>query len=90
MKQVYIRIYGLVQGVALRYLTQEKAKDLALVGYVRNMSNGSVEIRAYGKEESVEEFINWLKSSPGSSQITDLKIKREKPDNSFKEFQILY
>ena len=89
-KQVLIKVYGLVQGILLRYMTRERARELDIDGYVKNLTDGSVEIMANGQEKSVNYLINWLKASPGQSQVTDLKLKWQEPDNSWKGFQVLF
>lgn len=89
-KQVLIKVYGVVQGVLLRYMTREKAKELKIEGYVKNLSDGSVEIVANGKDDSIDKLISWLKASPGQSRVTDLKLKWQPAKNHWQRFQVLF
>lgn len=43
-------VYGRVQGVGFRYITQYEAKRLGLTGYAKNLDDGSVEVVACGEE----------------------------------------
>lgn len=90
LKQVLIHVYGLVQGVALRWMVQEKSQTLNLTGYVKNLNDGTVKIIAVGSEPNLKELIRWLKSSPGSSQVADLKIGWEKESETYQDFKILF
>ncbi|RMF27840.1 MAG: acylphosphatase, partial [Cyanobacteria bacterium J083] len=62
MKRVKAIVSGKVQGVGFRMHTLKQAKKLNLKGYVRNLSNGNVEIVAEGEDEKVDSLINWAKS----------------------------
>lgn len=54
-------VEGLVQGVAFRAFTRDKARTLGLVGFVRNLADGRVEAVAAGPEEALAEFRRWLR-----------------------------
>jgi len=58
--QLYIRITGRVQGVWFRASTQRKAQELGLKGWVRNLSDGRVELLAKGDPELVQELRTWI------------------------------
>ena len=47
------RIRGLVQGVGYRAGCCRRAQELGLAGWVRNCSDGSVEVQAEGDEQRV-------------------------------------
>jgi acylphosphatase len=49
---------GRVQGVGFRDFACRIGNLLSLVGYAKNLSNGTVEIVAEGGEEKIEEFKN--------------------------------
>ena len=53
-------IYGRVQGVGFRYFTWKKTSQIGIVGYVKNMSDGSVQVVAKGNLEQLTQFRNWL------------------------------
>ena len=48
-----INFRGRVQGVGFRWNTKEAVHAFAVTGYVKNLSNGTVEILLEGKREEV-------------------------------------
>ena len=68
MEMLHSRIEGYVQGVGFRYFVLEKAQDLGLTGWVRNCTNGDVEVLAEGTREQLEKLLVLCartKSRPG-------------------------
>jgi acylphosphatase len=49
---------GHVQGVGFRYTAQRLASGFPVAGYVRNLSNGSVELVAEGEADQVQAFLD--------------------------------
>lgn len=90
---LHIIATGIVQGVNLRYNIYQYAISNNLFGIVKNLLNfNEVEVFIQGKKEGVNNFINWLKTNPGSSRIEKIKIlKKDKIENpKFNDFQIVY
>lgn len=56
----YIQFYGKVQGVGFRYHATYRAKFLGLTGWVRNCSDGSVEMEVQGKPELIDDLLLYL------------------------------
>ena len=54
-----VRIEGIVQGVFFRYSTQQKAQELGVNGWVRNLLDGGVECLMEGNRDTVEALIRW-------------------------------
>lgn len=77
MKTVHLIVSGRVQGVGYRYFTYERASSMGLTGWVRNLSNGSVEIRATGQDEDIGEFIYQIKRGPSFSRVSDVVLFEE-------------
>ena len=48
---------GRVQGVGFRYAVKQIAMGFDVVGWVKNLPEGTVELTLMGEEEEVEEFI---------------------------------
>jgi acylphosphatase len=53
-------IFGRVQGVFFRKHTEQRARDLGLVGWVENTDRGSVRGQAQGREADVAAMKQWL------------------------------
>jgi acylphosphatase len=66
------RIYGQVQGVFFRKWTVAEARALGLTGWVRNRSDGSVEVLAFGSEEAVEALIERCREGPPAARVERL------------------
>lgn len=62
-------VYGLVQGVFFRVSTQQQALHLGLTGYVRNCSDGSVEVVACGEPDRVNKLMAWLHVGSQQSRV---------------------
>lgn len=67
---VHAIVIGKVQGVYFRKVTQQKALECDVTGWVKNLSDGTVELVACGEKDRVSEFIDWLwKGSPRSEVV---------------------
>ena len=89
MKQYRIIASGRVQGVFFRHNTKKIAMNLNLVGWVRNLDKGDVEILVQGKEEDIKRFIRECKNNPGSSQVDNLNIEKQDIQERFTDFENL-
>jgi len=86
---VYMRIYGIVQGVGFRAFAVYHAKRLGIKGYVRNLSDGSVEIVAEGSRTSIELFIDIVKRGSPFALVKRIDIRYSDNIEGFTSFSIL-
>jgi acylphosphatase len=86
--RAHVLVSGLVQGVGYRYFVFNLAISLGLVGYVRNIFSGEVEIEVQGDRSMIEEFIKDVKIGPRVAHIKDLKIEWLKCAKSYRSFEI--
>lgn len=84
-----IRVRGRVQGVGFRYAVQQQARALGLKGWVRNLSDGSVEATIQGSPSACNSFLSWCRSNPGYSWVEEMDIT-EGPDEIQDAFRIRY
>lgn len=75
----HVFVSGLVQGVAFRYHARERARELGVAGWVRNLSDGRVEARFEGPEERVEAFLAWLRHGPRAALVTECEVREREP-----------
>ena len=68
-------VSGKVQGVFFRYGTKLKAQKLGLTGWVKNLSDGRVELIACGEKEQVEQLHKWLFKGPIEAHVTNVERK---------------
>ncbi len=72
---VHLIVRGRVQGVYYRAGTEKSAQGLGLTGWVRNCSDGSVEIHAEGTKEKIEKFIEWCRKGPVLASVKEVDIE---------------
>lgn len=85
-----MKIKGKVQGVFFRASTRETAQKLGIRGWVRNLSDGTVETVAEGDSDALEKFIDWCKKGPESAVVTDVDIDMQTATGKFDNFTIEY
>jgi acylphosphatase len=83
-------VHGMVQGVGFRYSTARRASALGLGGYVRNRSDGSVEVWAEGRSEAVSTLADWLRQGPPMARVDRVDREQRRPKGSFSKFSISY
>ena len=71
---VRLFVHGRVQGVFFRASTQKVAEGLGLTGWVKNCSDGSVEIHAEGNKEKLEELVAWCRRGPALASVSDIDL----------------
>jgi acylphosphatase len=89
-KRIRAVVKGRVQGVFFRTHTEEKARNLALAGWVRNRPDGSVETVAEGEADRIAQFSQWLQHGPPAARVVDVEIKEEEPQGELHPFEIHY
>lgn len=85
-----VNVHGFVQGVWFRQSTKDEAMRLGVVGWVRNLPDGSVEAVFEGEKQKVEEIIGWCHRGPSGAQVTRVDIGWERPTGEFSTFDIRY
>jgi hydrogenase maturation protein HypF len=86
-KLAKIKVWGVVQGVGFRPFVYRLAGEYNLKGWVRNTS-GNVEIEVEGDEESLQRFLNDLKTkAPPMAHIEKVKTTFH-PLKGYTEFKI--
>ena len=81
-------VYGRVQGVFFRSHVARHARELGLSGYVRNLSNGSVEVMAAGETGQLMKLEELIKIGPTAARIDDYKIEWSDHNDNYLEFHV--
>ena len=83
-----LRIRGKVQGVSYRESARAEALRLGLTGWVRNLSDGSVEAVAEGAPEALEAFITWCQRGPALARVTQVERAEQVARGEFSTFTV--
>jgi DNA ligase D-like protein (predicted 3'-phosphoesterase) len=77
-KGVRAVVGGQVQGVGFRWSTVERARELGVMGWVRNLDDGGVEAQAEGPEEAVDALVEWLGEGPPGAKVDGVEVTKTK------------
>ena len=80
--------FGLVQGVGFRYFVYGKAKELELLGFVKNQYDGTVLTVVEGEKSKIEILFDQLKIGPMYADVRDIKITWRAYSAEFSTFEI--
>lgn len=84
-------VYGRVQGVYFRYFVRNKARELGLKGYVRNLGSGdAVEVQAEGEKPQLDILLKQLKMGPPGARVKRVEIDWSDYSGQFTNFNIRY
>ena len=91
MKSVraHVLVRGLVQGVSFRSSTRRMANSLGLKGWVKNTDDDKVEALFEGKEDRVNQMIEWCRIGPPSARVDDVKTEMSDYTGEFGNFEVI-
>jgi acylphosphatase len=72
-QRVHALVRGRVQGVGFRFFTEDRAAELGVTGWVRNLPDGSVELIAEGPRNDLERLIEAVRRGPPASRVHDVE-----------------
>ncbi|WP_456387334.1 acylphosphatase [Desulfolithobacter sp.] len=78
-KRIHAMVHGRVQGVFFRDHTRQKALELGLEGWVRNVADGTVEVMFQGDEDKVAQMLDWLHVGSPLSRVSAVKFEETAP-----------
>jgi acylphosphatase len=79
---------GRVQGVGFRYTVRSIAKGFDVVGWVRNLDDGRVELQASGEPDEVRAFLEAIRESDLHSYIKKMEEHEIPPLANVRGFEI--
>jgi len=85
-----ITVRGKVQRVGFREIVQEIARELGVVGEVRNLKTGDVEIIIEGEKQDIEDFEKAIEINDGLIEVKEINDIFEESTGKFKYFEIEY
>jgi len=86
--RVHALVSGLVQGVWYRQSTFEKAAELGVFGWVRNLPDGRVEFLAEGEKLALDALLAWAHEGPPLARVQEVETHWETPTGDFNTFRV--
>lgn len=74
MRRIHAIVSGRVQGVSYRASAASEARRLDVTGWVRNRSDGTVELEAEGTHDQIAALIAWCHEGPPSAKVTGVAV----------------
>ncbi len=87
-ERAHVYISGQVQGVFFRDSARERAEQLGLAGWVRNLSDGRVEAIFEGPSEKVREMVRWCGEGPSHAEVEDVEAEIEASEGDLEGFEV--
>jgi acylphosphatase len=88
IEELHAYVHGQVQGVGFRYFVIQKAHTLALHGFTRNESDGSVEVLAQGPRPALEQLLLHLHRGPSAARVSDVRVSWDTPSEHISGFHL--
>jgi acylphosphatase len=87
-ERAHVYVSGQVQGVFFRDSAREKAEQLGLTGWVKNLPDGRVEALFEGPSERVREMVRWCEQGPAHAEVEDVDTEFEASEGDFTSFEV--
>lgn len=88
MKAVHVFVTGRVQGVGYRQGCRSTARSHHLVGWVRNLADGRVELFAQGSDDGVDRLLDWVWAGPSGARVLGVESDVVAGDATLTDFFI--
>ncbi len=87
-ERAHVYVSGQVQGVFFRDSARERAEQLGLAGWVRNLPDGRVEALFEGPSERVREMIRWCEEGPSHAEVEEVETEFEASRGGLGGFEV--
>jgi DNA ligase D-like protein (predicted 3'-phosphoesterase) len=78
---------GVVQGIGFRAATQRTARELELLGWVRNAEDGTLAVHAEGSGAATDALVAFLRQGPPGARVEHLSVD-EVPTEGHEQFAV--
>jgi acylphosphatase len=86
--RLHLVVSGLVQGVFYRQSTAEVAGGLGLLGWVRNLPDGRVEVVAEGAPDALEALLAACRRGPPAARVAGVEVAWGEPRGDLGPFAV--
>ncbi len=90
MERLHAVVHGDVQGVGFRYFVQRKARQLGLLGWVRNNDDGTVEVVAEGARPELEQLKRAVEEGPRMAQVDRVDARWSAATGNLQRFDLAW
>ncbi len=88
LERAHVYVSGQVQGVFFRDSTRQRAEELGLAGWVKNLPDGRVEALFEGPSERVREMVRWCKEGPSHANVENVDTEFEASEGDLTGFEV--
>jgi acylphosphatase len=88
-ERAHVYVAGDVQGVFFRDSTREKAQQLGLSGWVKNLPDGRVEALFEGPSQKVREMVRWCEQGPPHAAVENVDVEFDTAGEDVSGFEVL-
>jgi acylphosphatase len=81
-------VHGRVQGVGFRWFVEREAHVLGIAGWVRNNSDGAVEVFAQGTTDQLSGLRQRLQQGPRAARVDSVEESEVPPSRGLNVFRI--
>jgi len=90
MTELYCIVTGTVQGVRYRAYLESAATELGVVGYVRNLPSGAVEVCAQGSPDVLKSFMEYIHEGSLQAVIEGVEAEWRSGRTTYYDFSVLH
>ncbi len=83
-------VRGRVHGVFFRAFVQRWAEQLKLTGYVRNLRDGTVEVKVEGERTQLEKMVGYLEKGSPPARVDKVVTSWAEYTGNFSGFSVRY
>jgi len=89
LQRIQVIYKGNVQGVGFRYTARSVAQRYSVSGFVKNLTNGDVEVTAEGHQAQVEQFVADLEREM-QGYVDSRTVEWGAPTGEFRGFTVRF
>jgi acylphosphatase len=90
-RRLHAIVQGRVQGVNFRWTTRQRANELNVTGWVRNLADGRcVEVVAEGADEQLRELVRFLYNGPPAADVDSVDVEWKDASGEFNRFSVRF
>jgi|TARA_B100001123_G_C15297188_1_gene1019656 acylphosphatase len=90
MRVLKAKVSGKVQGVWFRKYALDSARDIGVVGMVKNLVDGTVLVNVSGDDENLRKFKELLENGSPNSRVDKIDYSWEDSSVEYSTFEIEY